>query len=57
MAAAGFSGNEHGTAHACAIERSRKARWIHGAYSWETRELLAENRRWWKALLARLASE
>jgi hypothetical protein len=33
------------------LEGSRKARWVHGLYSFETRELLAENRRRWKASL------
>ena len=35
-------------------ERSRRARWKHGAYSREVRELLAENRRQWRALKALL---
>ena len=36
------------------LERSRRANWKHGAYSRETRELLAENRHRSKALLALL---
>jgi hypothetical protein len=36
------------------LERSRRARWKHGAYSRETREVLAENRRRWRALRALL---
>jgi hypothetical protein len=36
------------------LERSRKANWKHGAYSKETRALLAENRRRWRELLALL---
>ena len=39
------------------LERSRRARWKHGVYSREVRELLAENWRRWrylKALLSRL---
>ena len=37
------------------LERSRKARWVHGFYSRDTRELLTQNRRRWKALLALLS--
>ena len=37
------------------LERSRRARWKHGAYSREVRALLSENRRRWRALLALLA--
>jgi hypothetical protein len=36
------------------LERSRKARWKHGAYSRETRAMLANSRRQWKALWALL---
>jgi hypothetical protein len=38
------------------LERSRRARWIHGAYSREVREMLADNRRRWRKLWALLAS-
>jgi hypothetical protein len=34
------------------LERSRRARWKHGVYSREVRELLAENRRRWREMLA-----
>ncbi len=34
------------------LERSRRARWKHGAYSREIRALLAENRRRWRPLKA-----
>jgi hypothetical protein len=34
------------------LERSRRARWKHGAYSREMRELLAANRRRWRELKA-----
>jgi len=34
--------------------RSRKARYVHGAYSREVRTLLAENRRRWRELMALL---
>jgi hypothetical protein len=37
------------------LQRSRKARWVHGAYSRETRELLRRNRERWKTLLMLLA--
>jgi hypothetical protein len=37
------------------LARSRRARWKHGAYSREMRELLAENRQRWRALKALLA--
>jgi len=36
------------------LERSRRARWKHGVYSRELRELLAENRRRWRELRALL---
>ena len=36
------------------LERSRRARWKHGAYSREVRTLLAENRRRWRELMALL---
>jgi hypothetical protein len=36
------------------LERSRKARWVHGWRSREVRERLSENRRRWRALLALL---
>jgi hypothetical protein len=36
------------------LERSRRARWKHGCYSREMRELLAENRRRFRALKALL---
>src|SRR4029077_9204504 len=35
-------------------ERSRQARWKHGAYSQETKSLLRESRRQWRELLALL---
>lgn len=38
------------------LERSRKARWTHGAYSRETRDLLRQNRRQWRTLKALLDS-
>jgi hypothetical protein len=34
------------------LERSRKARWKHGAYSREVREMLRANRQRWRQLLA-----
>ena len=37
------------------LERSRRARWVHGAYSREVRELVAKNRRIWRELKALLA--
>jgi hypothetical protein len=39
---------------AAGLERSRRARWKHGAYSRETRAILAESRRRWRELLALL---
>ena len=36
------------------LERSRRARWRHGVYSREVRDLLASNRRRWRALRALL---
>jgi hypothetical protein len=33
------------------LERSRKARWIHGAYSREIRELFRRNRQRWRESL------
>ena len=38
------------------LERSRRARWKHGARSRETRALLRANRQQWRALWALLAS-
>jgi len=38
------------------LERSRRARWIHGGYSLQTRALLRENRRRWRELLALLSN-
>ncbi len=38
------------------LERSRRARWRHGAYSREVRELLAANRRRWRELWALLGA-
>lgn len=38
------------------IERSRRARWKHGAYSCETRAMLANARRQWQELWALLAN-
>jgi hypothetical protein len=37
------------------LERSRQARWKPGVYSRDVRQLLADNRRRWKALMALLA--
>jgi hypothetical protein len=34
------------------LERSRRARWKHGAYSQETKAILRESRRRWRELLA-----
>jgi hypothetical protein len=39
------------------LERSRRARWKHGSYSRETRELLAESRQRWRELWELLATE
>ena len=36
------------------LERCRRARWKHGACSIKVRELLRDNRRRWRALLALL---
>jgi hypothetical protein len=36
------------------LERSRRARWKHGAYARETRDLLRSNRRLWRQLMALL---
>jgi hypothetical protein len=36
------------------LERSRRARWVHGGYSLQTRALLRANRRRWRELLALL---
>lgn len=36
------------------LARSRRARWIHGGYSRETKALLADNRRRWRELLTLL---
>lgn len=38
------------------LERSQRARWKHGVYSRETRELLANNRRRWRDLWALLTT-
>jgi hypothetical protein len=38
------------------LERSRHARWKHGAYSHEVRALLAENRQRWRELMALLGA-
>ena len=43
-------GKSTGPKTAAGRERSRQAVWKHGAYSREVRELLAENRRRWRAL-------
>ena len=37
------------------LERSRRARWKHGAYSRETKAMLRESRRQWRELLALLS--
>jgi hypothetical protein len=50
-------GKSTGPRTAAGLERSRRARWKHGAYSRETRELLAENRRRWRELTALLGEE
>jgi hypothetical protein len=34
------------------LERSRRARWKHGAYAKETKAILRESRRQWQELLA-----
>ena len=47
-------GKSTGPKTAAGLERSRRARWRHGVYSRETRELLAENRRRWRELMALL---
>lgn len=39
------------------LERSRRARWIHGMYSRETKTLRADNRRRWRELWALLAGD
>jgi len=38
------------------LERSRLARWKHGAYSQETKAMLRESRRQWRELLALLST-
>jgi hypothetical protein len=43
-------GKSTGPRTAAGLERSRRARWKHGAYSREVRELLANNRRRWREL-------
>ena len=45
---------EHRTQNDCRTRAERRARWKHGAYSREVKELLAENRRRWHELLALL---
>ncbi len=45
-------GSSTGPRRAAGLERSRRARWTHGAYSREVRELLADNRRRWRELWA-----
>jgi hypothetical protein len=37
------------------LERSRRARWKHGAYSQEAKAMLRESRRQWRELLALLS--
>jgi hypothetical protein len=37
------------------LERSRRARWKHGAYSKETKAILRESRQQWRELLALLS--
>jgi hypothetical protein len=49
-------GKSTGPRTAAGLERSRNARWTHGAYSRETRGLLRENRRCWRELLAMLSA-
>ena len=46
-----------GTKTAAGLERSRRARWKHGAFSREARELLAANRRRWRELWALLGAQ
>src|SRR5262245_36286313 len=43
-------GASKGPKTAAGLERSRKARWKHGARSREARELLADHRRLWREL-------
>lgn len=47
-------GKSTGPKTAAGLERSRRARWKHGVYSRELRELLTENRRRWRELKALL---
>jgi hypothetical protein len=47
-------GKSTGPRTAVGLERSRRARWKHGAYSRETLAVLAESRRRWRELLALL---
>jgi glucans biosynthesis protein len=49
-------GKSAGPRTAAGLERSRRARWKHGAYSREARETLAESRGLWRNLLATLGS-
>jgi glucans biosynthesis protein len=49
-------GKSTGPKSAAGLERSRRARWKHGAYARETREMLRESRLRWKALCALLES-
>lgn len=39
------------------LERSRRARWKHGAYSRQVRDLIAANRRRWRELCALLDAD
>lgn len=47
-------GRSTGPRTVAGLERSRRARWKHGAYSRDVRALLAENRRRWRELMALL---
>jgi hypothetical protein len=49
-------GMSSGPRTAAGLERSRQARWRHGARSREVRELLADNRRRWRELRALLGA-
>ena len=49
-------GKSTGPRTVAGLERSRRARWKHGAYSRETRAILANSRRQWRELWALLAT-
>jgi hypothetical protein len=48
-------GGSTGPRTAAGLERSRRARWKHVAYSREARQLRAESRRRWRELMALLS--